>query len=118
MNTENGKNQKALDKLRQICSRQEKCPADIVSLLERWGVEPEEHKAVIEQLKSEKFIDEQRYASSFARDKIKFDHWGLIKIRLMLLRKGINKNIAETVIREIDRNEYRKMIGLELSKKT
>jgi regulatory protein len=100
-----------------ICSRQEKCPADVTLLLNRWEIPVEQHPAIINQLIREKFIDEQRYASAYIKDKIKFDHWGFIKIRAMLNQKGISKKITDDNIREIDRAEYRKMIGSELDKK-
>ena len=107
----------ALEKLRAICSRQEKSPADIMACLKRWEVEKGNHQAILEKLKSEKFVDERRYASAFVRDKIKFDHWGLIKIRIMLGQKGIDKTITDNVIKEVDREAYRRMIGSELDKK-
>jgi regulatory protein len=107
----------ALEKLRTICSRQEKCPSDIINLLKRWDIASDQHKQIIERLKAEKFIDEQRYASAFARDKVKFDHWGMIKIRMMLRQKGIDNLITEEVLKEINRDDYRAMIGNELKKK-
>lgn len=107
----------ALDKLRTICSKQEKAPADITNLLKKWDVDTELHKQIIEKLRLEKFIDDRRYASAFLRDKVRFDHWGFIKVRLMLQQKKIDRNIVNEVIAEYDRNEYRKMIAHELSKK-
>jgi regulatory protein len=107
----------ALDKLRQLCSRQEKCPADVVVLLKRWGIEQEHYQGIVEQLKSEKFVDEYRYSVAFVKDKIKFDRWGIIKIRYLLQQKGIAREVLENAIREVDQDEYRRMIGREIDKK-
>jgi regulatory protein len=107
----------ALDKLRDICSRQEKAPADIANLLRKWDVSPAVLPDIIATLKREKFIDEKRYATAFTRDKIRFDHWGFIKIRMMLQQKGIERKTIDEVISNTDRNEYRTMIGQELAKK-
>jgi regulatory protein len=107
----------ALDKLRNICSKQEKSPADIVKLLKKWGIESQHHLQIINKLKSEKFIDENRYAAAFVKDKIKFDHWGFVKIRIMLKQKGIDSKTIDRIIGEYDRNEYRIMIDHELTKK-
>jgi regulatory protein len=107
----------ALDKLRQLCSRQEKCPADVVALLKRWGLDQKFHQGIVEQLKSEKFLDEYRYASAFVKDKIRFDHWGIVKIRYFLQQKGISKDILDNAIGEIDHEGYRQMISRELDKK-
>jgi regulatory protein len=107
----------ALTKLRQMCSRQEKCPADVLSLLKRWEVDEDQHDTIVEILKKEKFVDEQRYALAFIRDKIKFEHWGIIKIKMTLQQKGISKNITDDLLKQVDRNEYKEMIGRELAKK-
>ena len=107
----------ALNKLQNICSRQEKSPADVVASLKKWDVPREDHQKIISKLKSEQFIDEKRYAIAFARDKIRFDHWGMVKIRIMLHQKGIGREIVEEVLNNIDRDEYRSMIEKELNKK-
>lgn len=107
----------ALDRLRQICSRQEKCPADVMTLLKRWGIDMQHYPEMLGQLKSEKFIDEYRFSSAFVKDKIKFDHWGIIKIRYFLQQKGIAKDVLEKVTGEVNRDEYRCMVGKELDKK-
>jgi len=108
---------RALQRLRDICSRQEKCPADLITLLKRWDVAPDQYREIIHRLKTENFVNENRYANAFAKDKISFDHWGLTKIRFMLLQKGIEREACESAIGEIDREEYRKMVGRELSRK-
>ena len=41
----------------------------------------------------------------------------MIKIRMMLNQKGIEKSISENVIKEVDLDAYRSMIGQELKKK-
>ena len=107
----------ALEKLRQICSRQEKCPADVINLLKRWGIDQQHHHDIMEQLKSESYIDEYRYASAFVKDKIRFDHWGIFKIRYSLHQKNIAREVLENAVGEVDRDEYRLMIGKELDKR-
>jgi regulatory protein len=107
----------ALNKLREICSRQEKCPADVITLLKKWDIGQELHHEILEQLKSERFIDEYRYASAFIRDKMKFDRWGIIKIRFLLKVKGISRDVVENALGEIDKDEYLSIIGRELGKK-
>lgn len=107
----------ALDKLRQICSRQEKSPADIIQLLKRWGIDQPHHPVILDRLRLEKFLDENRYAAAFVADKIKFDHWGIVKIRYMLHQKGIGNAAVDNAIREIDHDAYRNMVGKEMAKK-
>src|SRR5512145_455765 len=107
----------ALVKLQEICSRQEKAPADVMTLLKKWGVAPEKQDEILEKLKAERFIDENRYASAFVKDKIRFDHWGTVKIRFHLNHKGISPGITDKVLKEIDKQEYRQMVSRELDKK-
>ncbi|MBN1143085.1 MAG: RecX family transcriptional regulator [Bacteroidales bacterium] len=107
----------ALVKLQEICSRQEKAPADVMALLKKWGVDRENQEEILNKLKAERFIDENRYASAFVRDKIRFDHWGIVKIRFQLNHKGINPDIIAQALKEIDKQEYRQMISRELDKK-
>ena len=107
----------ALEKLRKMCSMQEKCISDVVLLLKRWGVEHEHHEDIISRLISDKFIDEGRYAAAFVKDKVKFDHWGFLKIMYFLKQKGIPRHLADEACKAIDRNDYAIMIGKELEKK-
>jgi regulatory protein len=107
----------ALQKLRQICSKQEKCPRDVISLLKKWSIDVKYHHEIIEKLKADNFINEQRYSASFIGDKIRFEHWGLIKISYFLRQKGISSTVINESIQQIDHNEYRQMISKELAKK-
>jgi regulatory protein len=107
----------ALEKLRKMCSMQEKCPADILLLLKRWGVGTEHQEDIIISLKKDKFIDEGRYAAAFVRDKVKFDHWGFLKIIYFLKQKGIPRNVVDEACKAIDRDDYAIMIKKELDKK-
>lgn len=107
----------ALEKLRQLCSRQEKCTADVITLLKKWGTELPLQTRIVDQLKAERFIDDYRYALAFVKDKIRFDHWGIIKIRYLLHHKGLSKTEVEKAIAEINKEEYRCMIGKEMDKK-
>ena len=91
----------ALDSLRRQCARSEKCISDIRRTLYRWNISPEEHDKIIGSLLSDRFIDEQRYASAFVRDKVRFSKWGIRKISAALRAKGIPQDIIDQAISEI-----------------
>lgn len=57
---------------------------------------------VVETLVKEKFIDDLRYSSAFARDKASLAGWGQTKIRYMLSAKGISKEVMIAALGEID----------------
>jgi regulatory protein len=107
----------ALEKLRQLCSRQEKCASEVSLLMHRWGIPEEVRLRVISQLIREKFLDEKRYAHAFARDRIGLDHWGRVKVRFVLRQKGITEGALEEALTEIDAGSYRDMVRLEIQKK-
>lgn len=95
---------KALERAQRLCSRQEKCSADIRLNLVRWGVEPKEIESIIAMLVREKYIDESRYAVTFARDKARLNKWGPKKIAMGLKAKGLssdNVNIALAEIKDL-----------------
>jgi regulatory protein len=107
----------ALARLRQICSRQEKCLSEAIVLLKRWGLSDEQASAVTDSLVKEKYIDESRYAAAFVRDRIGLDKWGMIKIRYQLYRKGIPDSIVQDALGSVDKHKYVAMIRKELEKK-
>lgn len=100
--------EKVLDRMRNLCSRREYCKADIMKKVlaaldgDRTGAEK-----VIEVLVNEKYIDELRYASAFARDKASLAGWGETKIRYMLALKGVPRDVMDRALEEIDDTKAR-----------
>jgi regulatory protein len=98
--------QQALSKAMTICSKAEKCVSDIQQKLNDWGVEAAEAQKIIKTLIAEKFIDEERYARYFVRDKFRFNQWGKVKIVFMLKSKKIPSSIIDEALQEIDEETY------------
>lgn len=100
--------EKVLDRMRNLCSRREYCKADIMKKAlaaldgDRTGAEK-----VIEVLVNEKYIDELRYASAFARDKASLAGWGETKIMYMLASKGVPRDVIDRALEEIDDTKAR-----------
>ena len=69
MESENKTYKGFLYRAMKICSRQEKCLLEMHMKLNEWGVPEQFHHAIIQSLVKDKYIDEQRYARSFTRDK-------------------------------------------------
>jgi len=65
----------------------------------------EEAEKIVGLLVSERYIDDLRYASAFARDKASLAGWGEVKIRYMLSSKGISKDVISQALEEIDENK-------------
>ena len=96
----------ALSRLQKICSLQEKCISDIQQKLRTWEISELDSRKIIESLKSDKFIDEERFAVFFVRDKNKINKWGKDKIRYALVHKGITTDIIEAALSEIKEGNY------------
>lgn len=95
--------EKVLDRMRNLCSRREYCRADIMKkAMSALDGDREKAEKVIEILVAEKYIDELRYASAFARDKSSISGWGETKIRYMLSSKGIPREVIDKALEEID----------------
>lgn len=84
------------------CAKSEKCVFDARQALYRWGVEPPEHDAIIQRLVGEKFIDEERYACAYVREKSNLNRWGKHKITASLRAKRIPENIISIALEQID----------------
>ncbi len=104
------KAQRALEKCMAICSRSEKCISDIQTKLDKWDIQAADSQKIIDALIAEKFIDEERYVRFFVRDKLRFNHWGRIKIAFMLKGKGIEQNSISDAISHIDDEEYSQIL--------
>jgi regulatory protein len=62
----------------------------------------EKAEKVIAVLIEEKYLDELRYASAFARDKSSLAGWGETKIRYMLSAKGVPRDVISQALEEVD----------------
>lgn len=106
----------ALQRLMEICSRKEKSVLEVMKKITSWGLAAEAGK-IINTLKEQSFINEERFARAFANDKLKFNKWGKIKIQYMLKQHAIADSILENVLSEIDTEEYYTILHTELKKK-
>lgn len=94
---------KVLDKLRNLCSRREYCRSDIMKkALSALDGDRGKAEMAVDILTEEKYIDELRYASAFARDKSSLAGWGEAKIRFMLSSKGVPRDVMDKALEEID----------------
>lgn len=89
-----------------LCARSEQASGDIYAKLTGWGLTTEEADGVMKQLISENYLNDERYARAYCRDKMRFNGWGRIKVAFMLKSKGIGKSHIEAVLAEVNEEEY------------
>ncbi len=116
-NTNSNTNREIIQRMQMLCSRQEKCTGEIRRKLAGYRLPALEIDRIIEILSKENFINDERYAISFAHDKFRFNKWGRIKIEYELKHKGISNRHILKAMESIDRSEYLNMIKSELNKK-
>jgi regulatory protein len=109
---------KNLGRMQALCSRSEKCKADIRMKLGRNGIPEKDIVEILDKLQEEGFIDEQRYAGAFVRDKFRLQGWGPVKIANMLKNKRIPDKIITAALREIGDSQVQKILKNCLIKKS
>lgn len=100
-----------LSKAMALCSRREYCPEDIRLKLQSWGMGENYTDRIIEILKKENFLNENRYAEAFVKDKFNYNKWGKIKIVANLKMKKIPAGIIRSSLDCIDDELYRKTLS-------
>ena len=96
----------ALNKAAAYCTQCERCISEVKAKLDTWGITKCQQIRIIEKLIAEKFIDEQRYATAFVNDKLRFNHWGRIKIIAKLKEKKITQELINNALSQIDEEKY------------
>ena len=92
-----------MDKMRRLCSRREYCVSDIrAKLMKELEGDAQKVETAINKLKDEKYVDDLRYATAYARDKASISGWGATKIRYMLSAKGVAKDVISEALNEVD----------------
>ena len=98
--------QEAYLQLAAICAQAEHCQQEMRDKMKRWEMAPEVQERVIARLIKERYIDDERYARAFVKDKIRYNKWGRRKVQQGLWMKHIDDDIQQRVLSEVDDTEY------------
>ncbi|WKL46533.1 RecX family transcriptional regulator [Flavobacterium pectinovorum] len=96
----------AIQKLEHFCAYQERCHAEVTSKLYDLKMTIEEMDQIIVHLIQENFLNETRFACSFARGKHRIKHWGKIRITNELKFRQISNANIILALKEISAEEY------------
>jgi len=107
---ENEQFKSALNKAMALCAGREYTAGDVLSKLRLWGLEENESGRIIKLLKNDNFINEERYALAFARDKFRYNKWGKLKITAHLRSKNLSDEVIRKAVDSIDDETYHKTI--------
>ncbi len=103
--------------LERYCSYQDRCHKEVQQKLFKMRMIPEACELIILHLMEHDFLNEERYAKSFARGKFNIKNWGKIRIVKELKQKNISKYNIETALKEIEEEEYHNRIKFLAVKK-
>ncbi len=91
----------ATKKLEYYCSYQERCHNEVVDKLKSFNMTSSEIDQIVVHLINHNFLNEERFACSFARGKHNIKHWGKIRIVNELKFKNISKYNIDKALKEI-----------------
>ncbi|TBX70723.1 RecX family transcriptional regulator [Flavobacterium silvisoli] len=96
----------ALKKLEHYCAYQERCHQEVASKLKQLGIQKPEDDLLIVSLIENNFLNEERFARSFARGKHRIKFWGHNRIITELKARHISATNIKLALTEISNEEY------------
>ncbi len=106
----------ATKKLESFCAYQDRCHKDVETKLRDMGMIPEATNQIIGHLIQENYLNEERFAKSFARGKFRIKKWGKNRIVNELKQRQITKYNITIALKEIEQEDYIETLNI-LAKK-
>lgn len=94
------------ERLRRWCAYQERCTSQLQEKMRKMELDDEQMTRFINLLTEEGFLNDERFAISFASGKIRIKKWGRIKVRAELNRLRIASSLIELALDAFDEEEY------------
>ena len=107
----------AKQKIYRYCAYQERTHQDVKNKLYEMGLRTDDVDAILTNLITEGYLNEERFAKAFAGGKFRIKSWGRIKIIHELEARGLTKNCIQSGMKEIDDADYLKTLKVVLIKK-
>ncbi|WP_010521378.1 regulatory protein RecX [Aquimarina agarivorans] len=96
----------AKKKLEHYCAYQERCHWEVEQKLNEFHLITEAREKIIIHLIEHNFLNETRFAQSFARGKFTIKHWGKRRITQELKLRKISTYNIKKALQEIDEEAY------------
>jgi len=107
----------ALAKLQKYCVYQDRCHKEVRTKLLSLGIYGDTLEEIMADLITENFLNEERFACSYARGKFNLKKWGRMRIQNELRQRRISAYCIRKAMKEIDEKEYRNTIRKLIEKK-
>ena len=102
--------EQALQKARHYCAYQERSHFEAKEKLYSLGLFKTEVEQLLSNLIEDDYLNEERFAKQFAGGKFRLKQWGKIKIEHELKQKRVSAYIIKKALREIEEDEYLKVL--------
>lgn len=99
--------EKALQRLESLCSRSEQCESDLKRKMVGWGLNPGDREEVLESLRANRYVDDSRFARSYAHYKAAFAAWGPLKIKGELIKKKIKAPVISEALKAVEQDVWK-----------
>ena len=109
--------EEAKQKALRYCAYQERCHQEVKNKLYELGLSTSSVDELLVYLITEGFLNEERFAKTFAGSKFRLKKWGRIKINIALESKGVSKNCIRIGLKEIEEADYLKTLDKLLQEK-
>jgi regulatory protein len=106
--------QEALILLQKYCAFQERCHREVRTKLLSLGIYGESLEEIISSLIEDDFLNELRFAKTYARGKFRMKAWGRIKIIQSLKLKGVTDYCIKEAMKEINPEDYKESLCIIL----
>ena len=98
--------EKALQKIRQFCSYQERTHQEVKDKLYGYGLYKKDVELLLTQMIEENYLNEERFAIAFAGGKFRVKQWGRVKIKYELKQKQVSEYSIKKAMKQIGEEEY------------
>ena len=105
-------------KLEQYCIYQDRCHKEVTTKLKDMHMIPLAIDDIISHLIKHNFLNEERFAKSFARGKFNIKHWGKNRIVRELKFRNISEYNIKTALKEFSEEDYTTKLSTIAAKKT
>ena len=96
----------AQQKLEHYCAYQERCHQEVIAKLKIMGMIPAAIESVVSNLIEANYLNETRFAQSFARGKFRIKKWGKLRIKRELKARQISEYNIKLGLKGIPESEY------------
>lgn len=102
--------EEGIQKLKHYCGYAERSHQDARQKAYALGLWKNEVEEIVAWLISEKYLDEERYATQFARSHLNQKKWGRVKITYELKQRQVSNWCIKNALKQINEEEYRQIL--------